>query len=543
MRKGFLVSMALFVLTAGMLLAEGQGEGAGSVTGFNPTGLPILQEKTEFDMTGILMNNTRQGRHDETDMMKWLEEQTNIKINWNLIPQDSWQEKKNLIVASGDLPDAFHAQRSLSSEDVQKFGADGVIIPLDDLIDAYAPNLKAKMSEPYLQYSRSMDGNLYALAAIQDWGFDSFNAAIINTAWLKKLGLSMPKTTDDFYKVLKAFKTQDPNGNGQADEIPWSFLYKENPPVREVKREHYWIFPAFGIVDNPTHISITDDGEVIFTANKTEWKEAVQYLSKLYKEGLIDPEVFSQDRATLTNKVRNQGAVGSYTDYRLRLSIASPDIQDNFAAMPALTGPHGDKGWMRAMMAYSEGSFAITSNCKSPAALIRWMDYINNDENSVQMSFGMFKPAGYSAAEALVPSTNIPGKYVVNTELRPADVKPSEWPFTAPITVACTLLTSEVSNKYIEVKDSNVAKEEVCAVYRDDLSKYPYNFPFKFSSSEIEELSLIQTDLLNFIYTTEAQWIVSGFSDAKWNTYVKQLDNLGIDRYLELYKTAFNRQK
>jgi len=544
MYKKMILKTAMILLSAGMLFANGQSDqAAAKSSGFNETGMPILNEKAEFDFMGILMNNSRQGRHDQTDFMLWMEEQTNMKVNWTLIPSDSWQEKKNLVVASGDLPDAFHATKSLSSDEIQKFGADGVIIPLDDLINKYAPNIKSRMDPMYEAFSRSLDGNLYALSTIQDLGFDSLNASIIKTEWLDKLGLKMPTTTEEFYQVLKAFKTQDPNGNGIADEIPWSFLYVENPPIREVKREHYWIFPAFGVQDNPLHVTIQDNGKLMFTANTEEWKAAVKYLNRLYSEGLIDPEVFSQDRATLTNKVRNQLTVGAYTDYRYKQSIASPEVEDKFALMPALTGPKGDKGWMRALLSFNEGAFAITSSCEQPEALMRWVDFFNTPENSVQVAYGMFKPAGWSESEALVPSVKQPGLWDVNTSLRPADVKPSEWPFSSPIAVGVSLLTKELNDKYLAEKASTIAKLETCEVYRPYLSKYPYNYPFKFSSEEIEELSLIQADLLNFIYTTEAKWIVSGFSDAEWKTYKDQLKKLGIDRYLELYNTAYNRQK
>lgn len=543
MNKKMVVIITSLFLSAGMLFANAQAEQAAASVSFNETGLPILNEKADFEMMGLLMNNSRQGRHDETDMMKWLEEQTNMHITWDLIPSDSWQEKKNLVVASGDLPDAFHAQKSLSSDEVAKFGADGVLIPLNDLIAAYAPNIKSRMTPIYESFTKSLDGNIYALSAIQDYGWDSFNSTVIKTDWLNKLGLDMPTTTDELYEVLKAFKTQDPNGNGEADEVPFSFLYTENPPVREVKREHYWLFPAFGIQDNPLHVTIQDNGELIFTANKDEWRDCVQYLSKLYAEGLIDPEVFSQDRSTLTNKVRNQATVGLYTDYRFKNSIASPEVEHLFGLMPPVTGPKGDKGWMRAVMGYNEGSFAITSQAKSPQALIRWADYINEEQNTVQMAFGMFKEAGYSASEALIPSETMPGKWDVNNKLRPADVKPSEWPFSAPISVAVTLLTQEVNDKFLAQKDSFVSKTETCDVYRPYLSKYPYNFPYKFSLEEIEELSLIQADLLNFVYTTEAKWIVGGFDNADWETFKSQLKSLNIDRYVDLYRTAYNRQK
>ena len=539
-----LVFISGLILSSLSLFGNGKGDqSSADASLFNETGMPIMKEKTHFEIMGILMNNTRQGRHDQTDMMKALAEETNIDMTWTLVPQNSWQEKKNLVVASGEYPDAFHAPLSLSNDEIAKFGADGVLIPMDDLLDKYAPNIMSRIDPMMDAFTRSMDGNIYAMASMSDFGFDSLNSSIIKTEWLDALGLDMPTTTEEFYQVLKAFKTQDPNGNGEADEIPWSFLYIENPPNREVKREHYWIFPCFGVYDNPYHIAINDSGKLMFTANTDEWREAVEYLHRLYSEGLIDKEVFSQDRATLTNKVRNQATVGAYTDYRFRLSIAAPENEWKFALMPPLEGPHGDKGWMRAQVGLAEGAFAITSACQYPEALVRWLDHVNEEEIGVQMAYGMFKPAGYSEAEALIPSEKNPGKYVVNTDLRPESVDPSEWPFTSPISITCTVLTSEIFDKYIEEKDSYKSKQETCDVYRPYLSKYPYNYPFKFTVTEIEELSMMQADILSYIYSTEAKWIAGGFSDSDWNNYLKELDRLNIDRYTEMYKTAFDRQK
>lgn len=508
-------------------------------------GLPIVKEKVTLNFMGMQMNNTRVGRWDETDLMKKFEEETNVKIVWEAVPQASWQEKKNLAVASRQLPDAFVGAKTLTMDEAQKFGAEGVLIPLNDLIEEYAPTVNSVLEQYpfYKTFTTSLDGNIYALARMEDLGFDSLSSAIIRTEWLDALGLEMPTTTDEFYEVLKAFKTQDPNKNGEADEIPFSFLYIENPPNREVKREHYWIFSAFGIPDNPLHIAIEDNGELIFTADKERWKEAIEYLHKLYSEGLIDQEVFTQDRTLLTNKIRNELKVGTYTDYRFRFSMASPEHEHRYALMPPLKGPHGDQRWLRALSGYSEGSFAVTSECETPEVVVRWLEYINQPENVVQMNYGMFKPEGYNEKEAMVPSPDAPGKYMTNQAMRPKEINPSDWPFSAPIAVGPTLQTKDIYEKYVAEKASNVAKAETCDVYRPYLTKYPYNYPYKFTVDEIEELSLIQTDLLNYIYKTEAKWIVEGNIDAEWDNYLAQLKKLSVDRYIELYKKSYERSK
>lgn len=102
--------------------------------------------------------------------------------------------------------------------------------------------------------------------------------------------------------------------------------------------------------------------------------------------------------------------------------------------------------------------------------------------------------------------------------------------------------TKEIINKYIAARANNVYKEETCAVYRDDLTKYPYNFPYRFTLEEIEELNLIQLDLVNYVYKMEAGWIANGGIENEWDAYVEQLKKLGMERYVELYQAAFDRQ-
>ena len=517
------------------------GEESEMVGNMYKTGVPIVKEPVTYHFLGMNMNPTRPGNLGESDMMKKLEEETNVRIEWELIPQASWTEKKNLIVASGEYPDAFFGPKSLTHEEVQKFGADGILIDIEELLDEYAPNInKIREEDPfYDSFIRSADGKIYQLAAFTDEGFDSHISTIINKEWLDNLNLSIPTDTEELYNVLKAFKEQDPNGNGQADEIPMSFLFQEGDDLnREVKRDFRPIYYAFGIIDTPFYISITDDDEVIFTADKEEWKAATEYMHKLYSEDLIDPEVFTQDRTLLTNKLRTQKNIGVYFDYRKDHSMILAEDEDKFTFIPALKSPDGKQIWARAAN-YSEGAFAITSACENPEVLIRWIDYCNQPEYAVQMAFGMFKPEGYTEKEALVPSKDAPGKYEVNS--LPEGVEPSDWPMSAPIKQACSLVTKEALDEYVAEKASSVAKLEACEVYRPYLSKWPYNYAFKFTPEEVSELSLIQTDIVNYIIQTQARWITDGGIEEEWDDYLAELERMDVDRYLELYKTAFER--
>lgn len=507
------------------------------------TGAPIVKEPVKYYFMGLQMNNTRPSNLDETELFQKIMKETNVHIEWDLIPQASWTEKKNLTVASGEYPDAFYGPKSLSHDEVQKYGADGVLIDIEALLDEYAPNIN-KIRKEYPLYDgfiRSMDGKIYQLASFTDEGFDSHISSIINKEWLDKLNLKVPTNTDELYNVLKAFKENDLNGNGIKDEIPMSFLYQEgNDLNREVKRDFRPIYYAFGVVDTPFYIWINDNDEVVFTATTEEWKQATAYMAKLYKEGLIDTEVFTQDRTLLTNKLRTQKNVGVYFDYRKDNSMILEEDQEKFTFMPALKSPDGKQIWASSQF-FSEGGFAITSAAKNPEVLIRFVDYCNSEEYAPQMAFGMYKPAGWNQTEAMVPSAAVPGKYEVNSGARPADVDPSDWFMSAPIAQGCTLLTRSVMEKYVAEKASSVAKTKACEVYRPHLSKWPYNYAFKFSAEELEELTLLQTEITQHVIQTHSRWMSQGGIDKEWDAYVAQLNNLGLQRYIELYKKAFER--
>ena len=123
------------------------------------------------------------------------------------------------MASTGTLPDAVIGEAYLDSN-YELFA------PLDVLIDQYAPHVAARIAEreDYQRALKSPDGKIHALPN----GDESTQIRIpthtwINKAWLDKLGLDMPTNTEELKEVLIAFRDEDPNGNGIADEIPFAF--------------------------------------------------------------------------------------------------------------------------------------------------------------------------------------------------------------------------------------------------------------------------------------------------------------------------------
>lgn len=188
---------------------------------FHHEGLPLVDEGVDVSLTFVSPKSTLAPDFDEMTIFQRLEEETNVSINWNNIPGDGYVERKNLMLASNDLPDAFY-NAGFSDYDLVRYGRDGAIIPLEGLIEEYAPNLQSILDArpELLAVLTAPDGHIYSLPRVEEMGLVPFaNFTAINQTWLDEVGLDQPVTLDDLKEALQAFQDQDVNGSGSADEV------------------------------------------------------------------------------------------------------------------------------------------------------------------------------------------------------------------------------------------------------------------------------------------------------------------------------------
>ena len=106
-----------------------------------------------------------------------------------------------------------------------RYGKQGVLLPLNDLIKEHAPNLQQVLDsdDEYRALATAPDGNIYGIPQLIECFHCTWpNKLWMNSTWLDNLNLEAPKTHEEFKDVLRAFKDDDPNGNGSNDEIPFS---------------------------------------------------------------------------------------------------------------------------------------------------------------------------------------------------------------------------------------------------------------------------------------------------------------------------------
>ena len=457
---------------------------------------------------------------DEMPFLQELEDKVNIDIMWTNATTQTYQEQINLMFASNDLPDLFFSAWSLAPTDIVKYGQNGQLIPLEDLIEKHAPNIKAFFEKrPDIKSMiTAPDGHIYALPQYDaaKWGTTP-DTLFINKDWLDQLGLEIPKTTEEFAVVLKAFDENDMNGNGKADEIPFSF--KWDNAIRGV----HSLSGSFGTIGR--FIGVKDE-KVYYAPIEPEYKEFVKYLQELYKEGVVDPEAFTHDVQVYDSKITSETPVlGAFFNWSNFASFGTTDTP--YVAIPPLKGPKGDQMWNRNFETFSFSGFSITNANKNPVRAIKWADQIFDSEMSVQMNSG---PLGVTLEKKDGKFVNLP---------TPKDMSYDEFRHkTTPGSYGAFAILEDMYEK-IEINAGDEEKLGYAEMYEPFQPKEIYPNVL-YTPEDADRLSILLTDLDGFINKSVPKFIIEGNVDKQWDAYIDKLNEMGMGELLEIYQKYYD---
>ncbi len=512
----------LALLVAALLLATGIASAE--------TVFPLV---TEPETLRIMVNNSA-SQPDFGQVLMWqaYAEMTGVTIEWENIPAGTQNEKFSMAMASGEMPDVF-LKFSVSAANQIKFGSvEGQLVDISGMLEEYAPNFYAYMKEhPSVEAAITMPGGgIYSLPQIVESIPNKVAAKMfINKTWLDKLGLEMPTTTDELYDILAAFKANDPNGNGQADEIPFGA-----PNFNYI---YYSLVGAFGGGNRGVHDTLVDaEPETgyprVFAATES-WKNMLTYLNKLYAEGLLDNDIFTMKDAQYTaNAAEDLYGVIIYTNF----ANIPENIAANFVGLEeALEGPDGDKFWFPVRSdLHTIGNWVITSACKNPGLALRFVDYFYTEEGVKMFNYGEegksyivkedgkldFIDAVYESVASGISFDNAVAPYVTVGGSNPVIVM----------------------EKYFyggETKPVPAAAAHAMVPY------FPAEiWPiFSYTEEESEEASVIRTDISSYVNTMRASFVTGEASFDDWDQYVEQIDKMGAPKLLEIVNNAYLRSK
>ena len=479
-------------------------------------GLPLVDEGTYG--FSIFCDDSKE--KPEYYMLDEFKKQTNVDVEMRIFPYETATERLNLDLNSGDYADVVGGW-TLSDSMILTYGVNqGVFIPLEDYFAEYCPRITEILDLPGVREEMTApDGHIYAIPYVCDdtkVGYSPY----INGRWLKNVGMDMPTTTEEFEAVLKAFKEQDANGNGDPnDEIPFS----ADPNNKHIESMTGW----FGLPMGKSGIGILDE-EVVFAGASSTYREFLSWFNSLYEQGLIDLEIFTQDSSTWEGKGNRDlyGVSIAYGSGEFSGIVVEGGEKSEFDVLPVL---NTDKGgmWMRDTNGFSvyRTQAVITDNAEHPEVICRWFDNAFQLENGIGCNRGpvgtvVFKEDdGYRAIDVKTLPEEDQEKFSWG----------NLWPQSLPKYMPSGF-------KYIEDHPTSNEKKVMEDTYEPYLTKTTIP-SFWIPLDKIDRYSDIASALTDYFNQRQAMFISGEMDiddDAQWQSYVDGLYALGLEDWMDV---------
>ncbi|WP_154792543.1 extracellular solute-binding protein [Occultella kanbiaonis] len=513
---------------------------------------------------GVITIFSQQGA--ETDLNTneftlFLEEEFDVDLQFETTTWDAGaaSEARQIALASGDYPDAFLMipwVDQFTQAELLKFGEQGVVRPLGDLLEENAPNLLQAWEETpeWEQLATSPDGNVWGLPQWNDCFHCSYPSKLwLNSAWLDAVGMEQPTTPDELRAVLSAFRDQDPNGNGQADEVPLSGSPGANSVMPFLMNP--FVYVPSSTTDGSIPASLALDGDTVtLQATLDGWREGLQYVNSLYEEGLVDEAAFTQNQDALLalGDVAGDPILGAATVGHpgVFVTIGQEDGRDaQYDPVAPLTGPNGSPA-SELLSSVPGATLVITNNASDSdaASLVQIVDWMIDYDNHLRAEWGEEGVAWDRPAEGDVALDEALEPLYVRHRLSGAEASQNA-------NVAWGPLAQYYGST--EFRGAQVVSEDVydLAGYERRLFEatepYAANSPTEafpywnlwIPDADSSELSTVQTNVESLVLQASAEFVTGVRdidNDADWQAFQEALIASGSDRYLEIYQAAWD---
>ena len=290
----------------------------------------------------------------------------NIKHEF-LVDEAQYDAKVNVTIASGAIPDIM----MVTAKQTKMLMDADLIHEVTDSFSQYSSELSKKCitSDAKLYAASKIEGKLMGVPML--WALDfAFNVLWIRTDWMNKLGLSEPKTFDDFIKIADAFTTQDPDGNGKADTYGFPMTKTLQAGTGDARG-------LFNMMHAYKGIWLKDaSGKLVYSGIQPEMKAALQKMNDLYKKKIIDNEFGVKDEGKIAQDVAGEKVgieVGAFWNPAWPLNdvkVKKADSDWNAYMLPSVD----DKTALSQANVKVDQFFVISKKCKNPEALTKLLN-------------------------------------------------------------------------------------------------------------------------------------------------------------------------
>lgn len=543
MRKATAFALTL-AMTAGLFVPGTQAEAG---------------EEKETLTIGLAQNSNVED-YETNYLTQLIEQECNVNLEFVYLPSavDDAKSKFAIMASSNTtLPDVVVvANNQFTDLEIADYGSKGIFIPLNEYLEnkdlaVNFSQIPEEDQEKMISASTSPDGNIYCLTqnTPEDWNMTPFRFWI-NKAWLEKLNLETPTTTDEFYEVMKAFVEQDPNGNGTADEIGITGCtdgWGCNPA--------YYIMNSFVFYNGDQSnggLALDEDGTEVTAPFASEgWKAGLEYMNKLCSEGILSPAMFTQDATQFTSVLSNETQItGSCAAGGFGYWSGAQE-NANFQEMELLAPLKGPEGI--AYAAYNEytptPAYLITKDCKNPELAFKVGDFFYRNDVSLTVRYGEEGVDWTTDAEKCKEYKglyedlwDIPCSLVqLNTVW--SSVQNKHWYNVGPRYTSLENYRGINSDQMAgsDAVDYTSLTRQQSAEYYMEAHPEKVLPVLKYTNDEAEKLAEIQENVLTYVKQSLAEFVTGNRPLSDWDNYLSDLENMGLQEWLDVAQTAYDR--
>ncbi len=499
--------------------------------------------------------------YDNNALTKWLEEQSGYNIEFTYFSSNSNDAKSQIatMMAGGEtLPDIIWGVE-LGRDVYTEYGTDGYFVDLkpyfDDkekskiFWDRFENEISKNEQDSYMRQMKDPETEaIYAFPRIETSDIDIMDYTLyINQKWLKKLNLEVPKSMDELYKVLQAFRDKDPNGNGQKDEIP---LIGANSSLGGSVVDY--IVNQY-LYYNPNRVFGLKDGKITTPFTTNEYRDALKYANKLVKEGLLSSMSLTVGAKELKAMIcptvdadgkisDDQELVGCFAGH-LTLEVEN----DNPAILDYVPLDY----WSSCVLEDNLHSLDtyITEDCQNKDAAWNLLMTMFTKEASLRMRYG---EKGVDWKEADNGTKSYIGR---DAEIKVINNVWGSQNSSVWCRIGSTMLI-DAENEVTQVEDATewmTYRNKIFGQAHDNYMAAAEKYNPKellpklsYTTEEKEQYDMTMSNINNLISTSRSSFVTGTMDpnkDSDWNSYVKQLDDLGLKDYVALTQKAYDRQK
>ena len=518
-----------------MALAFGLcGAASAAADNFNATGYPIAKEPVTYTALTASAPHYADDWNDYT-VIKYLSDYTNVHFDWQYISDTDWATQINLRLVSGDIPDIIY--NALDMSQLQTYGVEGgMFLDYTKYIDEYMPNMKAAFEKyPDMgSFAKMLDGSIYSL--VQNvWTYGMADPIYYRGDMMAEMGAQVPATIDEFYDLLVAAKEFYKDVEGYypfLSRIHWTY---QN------------LFPAFGDAWQATDIAFpggygdNGDGKVSYNYTSDQWRRFLEFFNKMYVNGLLDPEIFTQDDSTVNAKIKDGkcifiGRSGTQltADY-----YKSGTVETKI--LPPLTSQWTSELKVLGINTLSLAGRVINANCERPEYLMRYSDmFFTEIADAFDGICGITSWLGLKGTDWDISEDG--QSYF---RILPEDRKGlSEEEYKNKFVVSSNYVGLVVLDLFpMNNPTQEMKSRESAANY------YPYMKPrlldnfFKYTEDESSRLNSLVADITSYVNTASSQFMSGAveLNDATWANYVDTVNAMGLEEALAIKQAGYER--